>query len=149
MPSVKYLVIASDDRILLDAANKKFDSKYSATVSKLLAKVQTQQKDKHMINMQNHTFAFRLIHDLWYVCVSDAGFGKQMPFIFLQGTLSLSISHCALSPRRFMWPCFFSAFSNLTLLDLSPLLRSVDVADNFVKKYPDLSKVGICVLLVL
>lgn len=84
MPSVKYVAITSKERLMVDASNEKFTFNYRDTVTQLLGRIQDSKEEKTVRNMHSHSFSFRRIDGLWFACVADDSFGKQMPFIFLQ-----------------------------------------------------------------
>ena len=84
MPSVKYIVIANNDRVLVEAQHDRYQTNYRDTVLRLLASVQSERSEEVFKTMQGHAFAFRLINGLWFVSVADDKFGRKMAFVVLQ-----------------------------------------------------------------
>jgi vesicle-associated membrane protein 7 len=84
MPSVLYTLIAAGDRILVDHTNPRFTGNFRSTAAKLLYKAQNTGKEDTSFNLQGHVFSFRCACDAWFCAVSDEGYGKQMPFVFLK-----------------------------------------------------------------
>ena len=103
MPSIIYSMVYFNNRVVVDYTNDRFVGNFRDTACKLLAKILASKKgDKASYTMQKHTFNFKNINNVWFMCMADEAYGKQMPFVFLNGKCNV----------RQPWVC---------LLDSSPL----------------------------